>query len=467
MNSTLVKYNVLGASPWKFLLLAATLLFSYALPAHADDHAEPAAVEEEAGPVDDYNALLEAQGEYAPAYDFFTTSMLWTVIAAALVFLMHLGFATLESGLCQQKNVVNVLFKNVFIISIGVITYALFGFNTHYPGDFNGWFSWGGMIGDLNADGGDTWGYGGLGLAMTGFGDFIFQAMFAATGATIVSGAVAERVKLSSFMIFAVLFVGVAYPVAGSWHWGGGVLAGMDFKDFAGSTVVHAFGGFGALACVMVLGPRKGKYTENGIKPIPAHSFPLAAIGVFLLMFGWYGFNGGSVLSAEPSALGLVFTTTTLGATAGALGAITISWFMLKKPDLSMALNGLLAGLVGITANADVIDVGGALAIGFIAGIIVVFSIIYLDKAKIDDPVGAISVHGVCGIWGTVATAIFADGFDFVTQLKGALLVSAFAFIFAYIVFSILKAVMGVRVSEEEEDRGLDISEHGQEAYSS
>jgi Amt family ammonium transporter len=467
MNSTLVKYNVLGASPWKFLLLAATLLFSYALPAHADDHADPAVVEEEAGPVDDYNALLEAQGEYAPAYDFFTTSMLWTVIAAALVFLMHLGFATLESGLCQQKNVVNVLFKNVFIISIGVITYALFGFNTHYPGDFNGWFSWGGMIGDLNADGGDTWGYGGLGLAMTGFGDFIFQAMFAATGATIVSGAVAERVKLSSFMIFAVLFVGVAYPIAGSWHWGGGVLAGMDFKDFAGSTVVHAFGGFGALACVMVLGPRKGKYTENGIKPIPAHSFPLAAIGVFLLMFGWYGFNGGSVLSAEPSALGLVFTTTTLGATAGALGAITISWFMLKKPDLSMALNGLLAGLVGITANADVIDVGGALAIGFIAGIIVVFSIIYLDKAKIDDPVGAISVHGVCGIWGTVATAIFADGFDFATQLKGALLVSAFAFIFAYIVFSILKAVMGVRVSEEEEDRGLDISEHGQEAYSS
>jgi Amt family ammonium transporter len=383
------------------------------------------------------------------------------------VFLMHLGFATLESGLCQQKNVVNVLFKNVFIISIGVITYAFFGFNTHYPGDFNGWFSWGGMIGDLNADGGNTWGYGGLGLAMTGFGDFIFQAMFAATGATIVSGAVAERVKLSSFMIFAVIFVGVAYPVAGSWHWGGGVLAEMGFKDFAGSTVVHAFGGFGALACVMVLGPRKGKYTESGIKPIPAHSFPLAAIGVFLLMFGWYGFNGGSVLSAEPSALGLVFTTTTLGATAGALGAIAISWFMLKKPDLSMALNGILAGLVGITANADVISVTSALIIGFIAGVIVVFSIISLDKAKIDDPVGAISVHGVCGIWGTIATAIFADGFDFMVQLKGALLVSVFAFAFAYIVFSILKIAMGVRVSEEEEDRGLDIAEHGQEAYGS
>jgi len=471
MNSTLIKFNLLGASPWKFMLLAFTLLCTYALPVHADDHeavAAEAPAEEEAGPVDDYNGLLEHQGEGAAAFDFFTTSMLWTVIAAALVFLMHLGFATLESGLCQQKNVVNVLFKNVFIISIGIITYALFGFNTHYPGDFNGWFSWGGMIGDLNADGGDVWGeYANLGLAMTGYGDFIFQAMFAATGATIVSGAVAERVKLSSFMIFAVLFVGVAYPVAGSWHWGGGVLAGMDFKDFAGSTVVHAFGGFGALACVMVLGPRKGKYTENGIKPIPAHNFPLAAIGVFLLMFGWYGFNGGSVLSADPTYLGLVFTTTTLGATAGAIGAITISWFMLKKPDLSMALNGLLAGLVGITANADVISVNGALAIGFIAGVIVVFSIIYLDKAKIDDPVGAISVHGVCGIWGTVATALFAEGFDFATQLKGALLVSVFAFVFAYIVFSILKAVMGGRVSEEEEDRGLDISEHGQEAYTS
>ena len=471
MRKTLKPSPSIGAAPWKFLLLAATLLVSYAMPAHADDHEESASAaapaEEEAGPVDDYMELLEAQGDYAPAYDFFTTSMLWTVIAAALVFLMHLGFATLESGLCQQKNVVNVLFKNVFIISIGVITYALFGFNTHYPGDFNGWFSWGSMIGDLNADGGNTWGYGGLGLAMTGYGDFIFQAMFAATGATIVSGAVAERVKLGAFMIFAVLFVGVAYPIAGSWHWGGGVLAEMGFKDFAGSTVVHAFGGFGALACVLVLGPRKGKYTENGIKPIPAHSFPLAAIGVFLLMFGWYGFNGGSVLSAEPGALGLVFTTTTLGATAGALGAIAISWFMLKKPDLSMALNGILAGLVGITANADVITVTGAIIIGFIAGVIVVVSIVSLDKFKIDDPVGAISVHGVCGIWGTIATAFFADGFDFMVQLKGAVLVSVFAFAFAYIVFSILKAIIGVRVSEEEEERGLDISEHGQEAYSS
>ena len=465
MKSKSLHLLCIVTSPWKFLLLAIILAFSNAVPAHADDHEETPTAVEEAGPVDDYLELLEAQGEYAPAYDFFTTSMLWTVIAAALVFLMHLGFATLESGLCQKKNTVNILFKNVFIISIGVLTYAFFGFNTHYPGDFNGWFSWGGMIGDLNAEGGSTWGYGGLGLAMTGFGDFIFQAMFAATGATIVSGAVAERVKLSAFMVFAVLFVGVAYPVAGSWHWGGGVLADIGFKDFAGSTVVHAFGGFGALACVMVLGPRRGKYTENGIKPIPAHNFPLAAIGVFLLMFGWYGFNGGSVLSAEPGALGLVFTTTTLAACAGALGAMFTSWFALKKPDLSMALNGILAGLVGITANADVVSVGSAILIGLIAGIIVVFAITFFDKSKIDDPVGAISVHGVCGIWGTLAVAIFADGFDFMVQLKGALLVSIFAFVFAYIVFTVLKAIMGVRVSEEEEDRGLDITEHGQEAY--
>ena len=480
MTHKLANKTILGASLWKFLLLTAALFFSNAMPVYAQDEAEPPAAEaaaeeppaeEEAGPVDDYLALLEAQGDYAPAYDFFTTSMLWTVIAAALVFLMHLGFATLESGLCQNKNVVNVLFKNVFIISIGIISYAVIGFNTHYPGFEEGeaWLKFGGMIGDLN-DGGSDWGYGGLALAMTGFGDFIFQAMFAATGATIVSGAVAERVKLPSFMIFAVLFVGLAYPIAGSWHWGGGYLAQLDvaFKDFAGSTVVHAFGGFGALACVMVLGPRKGKYTENGIKPIPAHSFPLAAIGVFLLMFGWYGFNGGSVLSAEPSALGLVFTTTTLAACAGAIGAIVISWAVLKKPDLSMALNGILAGLVGITANADVVSVADSLVIGFIAGVIVVFSIITLDKAKIDDPVGAISVHGVCGIWGTIAVAIFGEGdFSMATQIQGALLVSIFAFVFSYAVFFALKMTIGVRVSEEEEERGLDISEHGQEAYGS
>ena len=462
----------------KLLLALACGMFTLTPAVTAQDESAPPATAEEApeDPIADYNALLKDQGEYAGAYDFFTISMLWTCIAAAMVFIMHLGFATLESGLCQKKNVINVLFKNVFIISIGIVSYAFIGFTTHYPGDlnvdpdaWNGWLKFGGMIGDLNADGGNNWGYGGLALCMTGFGDFIFQAMFAATGATIVSGAVAERVKLSSFMIFATLFVAIAYPIAGSWHWGTGVLNQMEvpFKDFAGSTVVHAFGGFGALACVMVLGPRKGKYGKDGsIKPIPAHNFPLAAIGVFLLMFGWYGFNGGSVLSAEPGALGLVFTTTTLAACTGALGAIAAAWLWLKKPDLSMALNGILAGLVGITANADIVSVADALIIGLVSGVIVVFSIVALDRAKIDDPVGAISVHGICGIWGTIAVAIFGEGdFSMASQIKGVLLVGGFAFVFSYIVFSALKATLGIRASEEEESRGLDITEHGQEAY--
>ena len=431
-----------------------------------------AALDADNGQAADYLALLEAQGEDAYAFDFFTTSMLWTVIAAALVFIMHLGFATLEAGLTQSKNTVNILFKNCFIIAIGIISYAVIGFNTHYPGDFNGWISFGSMIGDLNADGGNTFGYGGVGLAMTGYGDFIFQAMFAATAATIVSGAVAERVKLGAFMIFATLLVAIAYPVVGSWHWGGGWLAdlngGNGFKDFAGSAVVHAFGGFAALACVMILGPRAGKYTANGIKPILGHSMPLAAIGVFLLFLGWFGFNGGSVLSADPTGLGLVFTTTALAACAGALASMAVSWVFLKKPDLSMALNGFLAGLVGITANADIVSPMGSIIIGLVAGAIVVFSIIFFDKVKIDDPVGAISVHGVCGVWGILACALFDvtdSGYTLVGQLIGVAAVAAAAFLFAFIVFGLLKITIGVRVSAEEEAEGLDISEHGQEAY--
>lgn len=464
-------------SLFALLLGIATLIGP--ISAHAADSATelalaPAKAAVAAGndQAEDYLGLLEAQGEYAYAFDFFTTSMLWTVIAAALVFIMHLGFATLEAGLTQSKNTVNIMFKNVFIISIGVISYAVIGFNTHYPGDFNGWISFGSMIGDLNADGGDTFGYGGVGLAMTGFGDFIFQAMFAATAATIVSGAVAERVKLSSFMIFATLLVAIAYPVVGSWHWGGGWLGGLNggagFKDFAGSAVVHAFGGFAALACVMLLGPRAGKYVDGKIRPILGHSMPLATIGVFLLFLGWFGFNGGSVLSADVTYVGLVFTTTTLAACSGAIAAIAVSWLFLKKPDLSMALNGILAGLVGITANADIVSPMGSIIIGLIAGVIVVFSIIFFDKIKIDDPVGAISVHGVCGIWGILACALFDtgdNGFTIVGQLTGVVAVAIAAFVFSIIVFGILKATIGIRVSAEEEAEGLDIAEHGQEAY--
>lgn len=415
----------------------------------------------------EYLEMLQAQGSGAYAFDFFTTSMLWTVIAAALVFVMHLGFATLEAGLTQSKNTVNILFKNVFIICIGLLTYAAVGFNTHYP--CGSWIienilALNGPLGSGNVD--DTWGYGGLSLAMTGYGDFIFQAMFAATAATIVSGAVAERVKLSSFMVFATLLVAFGYPMVGAWHWGEGWLNQMDvaFYDFAGSTVVHAFGGFAALACVLILGPRAGKYVDGTIKPILGHSMPLATIGVFLLFLGWFGFNGGSVLSANPAGVGLVFVTTALAAAAGGLGSIVISWTFLKKPDLSMSLNGILAGLVGITAGADAMGPWAAVVVGAIAGVIVVFSIIVFDKLKIDDPVGAISVHGICGIWGTIAVAIFG-GASFSSQLTGAFSVSFAAFVFSFIVFGIIKAVMGVRVSAEEEAEGLDLSEHGQDAY--
>jgi len=428
-----------------------------------------AAADAEVEYADGYVEMVEEHGEYAFAFDFFVTSMLWTVIAAALVFLMHLGFSMLETGLTRQKNAVNILMKNVFIISIGILTYAFVGFMTHYPGgheDWNGFLSFGGWIGDLNES--FTFGYGGVGLAMTGYGDFIFQAMFAATAATIVSGAVAERIKLGSFFILAVLLVGIAYPVAGSWHWGAGFLNRLDvaFYDFAGSSAVHAFGGFAALGAVLVLGPRRGKYLEGGrMRPIPGHNMPLAAMGVFLLWFGWFGFNGGSVLSAEPKNLGLVFTTTSLSASAGAIGAIFFSWILLKKPDLSMSLNGILAGLVGITAGADAVGPGVSILIGLLAGILVVISIIFFDKVKIDDPVGAVSVHGICGIFGTVIIAFFNDGISLTSQLIGTASFCIFAFLFAFVLAMALKVTLGLRVSEDEEEEGLDLGEHSQEAY--
>ncbi len=411
-----------------------------------------------AGDFETYEAFAES-----PEFALFTVNNLWILISAALVFIMHLGFSALESGLCQKKNTVNILFKNVFIISMGLLTYYFTGFNTHYPGDFNGFISINGMAGFAEADAvaNTTSAY----ADYTYWADFIFQAMFAATAATIVSGAVAERVKLSAFLIHATLLVAFAYPIAGSWHWGGGFLAELGFYDFAGSTVVHLFGGAAALAFVIVLGPRKGKYTAQGIKPILGHSMPLAAIGVFLLFLGWFGFNGGSVLSADPAAVSYVFTTTALAAAGGAMGSMLLSTLILKKPDLSMALNGILAGLVGITAGPDVISIFGSIIVGLIAGLIVVLAILAIDKAKIDDPVGAIAVHGVCGIWGTVAVALFSDASTIGVQLTGVAAVAIFAFIFSLVVALILKAIMGVRVDEQEESEGLDVHEHGSPAY--
>ena len=405
---------------------------------------------------------LLANGEPTVADAIFTINNTWMLVATFLVFIMHLGFATLESGLTQAKNTVNILFKNVSIIAIGILTYALCGFNLMYPGDFNGFFGFSGLGISTGAEG-LTPAYN---PGYTYWTDFIFQAMFAATAATIVSGAVAERIKLSSFLVFSTIYVALVYPIVGSWTWGGGWLADKNFHDFAGSTLVHSVGGWAALVGAYTLGPRLGKYSKNGeIKPIMGHNMPLATIGVFLLWFGWYGFNGGSVLSADPGAVSFVFVTTTLAAAAGVIGAMGTSWIISKKPDLSMILNGSLAGLVGITAGADCISPMYSVVVGLIAGAIVVVAVIQLDKMKIDDPVGAISVHLACGIWGTLAVGIFSTDYQLGTQAIGVGAYALFCFVSANIIFQVIKLVLGLRVSEEEEILGLDIGEHDMESY--
>ena len=408
---------------------------------------------------------LAQEAEVAVAsQELFTINNTWMLVATFLVFIMHLGFACLECGLTQAKNTVNILFKNTAVVAIGLLTYAVVGFNLMYPGDFaiGQFFGFAGFGLDPGPDG-NTVAY--ADGAYTYWTDFIFQGMFAATAATIVSGAVAERIKLGSFLVFTTIYVAIAYPIAGSWKWGGGWLDAMGFYDFAGSTLVHSVGGWGALAGIIVLGPRLGKYVGGQIKPIAGHSMPLATIGVFLLWLGWFGFNGGSVLSADPALVSLVFVTTCLASATGILGAMATSWSFQHKPDLSMVLNGSLAGLVGITAGADVVSVNSAMLIGLIAGVIVVFSVIFIDRARLDDPVGALSVHLVCGIWGTLAVGIFSADHSLVTQALGVLAYGVFTFPFALAIFFGLKASIGLRVSPEEESMGLDVGEHGMEAY--
>lgn len=457
---------------YRHWLLCALLVLGLAGPGVAlAEEADTSAVPE-GGPVQMLYAGTDDDG--APVFvdpGTFVVNNLWILIAAALVFVMHLGFATLESGLCRSKNAVNILTKNVAIICIGILTYWFMGFNFMYPGEWyiEGWLPAVSFLLNPDADGQTALYAAG---AYTFYSDFIFQAMFAATAATIVSGAVAERIKLGPFLIFTTIFVMLAYTLTGAWKWGGGWLDAMGFHDFAGSTVVHAVGGFAALAGVIVLGPRLGKYGADGsVRPIPGHSMPLATIGVFLLFLGWFGFNGGSVLSADPDGVSYVFTTTALAAAAGGMAALFVSWMVGGKPDLSMALNGILAGLVGITAGADVVGVNAAVLIGLIAGAIVVLSVIGLDRLKLDDPVGAISVHGVCGIWGTVAVGIFGiseklDGAGGLgVQILGTFAIGLTAFIIALVLFMILKSTIGIRVSESEELEGLDIGEHGMEAY--
>ncbi len=388
---------------------------------------------------------------------------LWVLLGGMLVFVMHLGFAMVEAGLCQAKNCTNILFKNTMVPAVGFLSYAVLGFGLMYPGT-----QW--LLGDYL-------GFAGFWLnppevlpadaAYTYWTDFFFQGMFAATAATIVSGAVAGRVKLHSFMLFTLFYVALVYPLIGSWGWGGGFLNRIGFHDFAGSTFVHSIGGWGALAGVLLLGPRIGKYVDGRPRPIMGHSMPLATIGVFLLWFGWFGFNGGSVLKADPQAISLVLVNTMLGACAGIMTAMLTSMSLFKKPDLSMTLNGCLAGLVGITAGADCFSPLGTIVVGGIAGSLVVFSVLFYDRFWMDDPVGALSVHLTCGIWGTLAVGIFSTdpSHKFLIQLTGVLAAGLVAFPAAFLIFFALKKTIGIRVSERAELCGLDQSEHGQEAY--
>ena len=405
-----------------------------------------------------------------------TINNVWMMLATALVFFMHLGFSFLEIGLTRQKNTINILFKNLFIICIGLLLYCLIGFNLMYPGSF-----FYGVLPDYfidlfglhapmitGSDGKET-----LDLAYnagyTYWTDFLFQGMFAATAATIVSGAVAERIRIDSFMLFTVFYVGIIYPIVGSWKWGGGFLDKLGFYDFAGSTIVHSVGGWAALIAVYLLGPRIGKFNEDGTpNVILGHNMPLATAGVLILWLGWFGFNGGSVLSANPIETSLVLVTTSLAAAGGGVAAFAFTLFRYKNYDISMFFNGILAGLVGITAGANLMSPTSAIIIGMIAGILVVVSITTLDKLKLDDPVGAISVHLVCGVWGTLAVGILGNKAgigQFFDQLIGIVVVAAFCLGSSFLIFYTIKKAIGLRVSSEEEVQGLDLHEHGAIAY--
>ena len=401
----------------------------------------------------------------------FTANNIWMMICTALVFFMHLGFSFLEIGLTRQKNTINILFKNFFVITVGLLLYAIGGFNLMYPGFEEGAlgiFKFAGF-GIAAPDGGMTAAYADGGY--TWWTDFLFQGMFAATAATIVSGAVAERIKLKSFMIFAILYVGLIYPIVGSWKWGGGFLDAMGFYDFAGSTLVHSVGGWAALVAIYLLGARIGKFDADGTsRAIPGHNLPLAAAGVLILWLGWFGFNGGSVLSADPELTSLTLVTTCLAAAAGGVSSAIFSNILYKNFDLTMFMNGVLGGLVGITAGADQMSPMDAVLIGIIAGIIIVLGISLIDKLKLDDPVGAVAVHLICGIWGTLAVGIFGAmaGVDqFLIQLAGVGIVGAFCIVSSFTLLYIVKLLSGgsIRVEKEEELKGLDLAEHGMDAY--
>ena len=410
--------------------------------------------------------LAQDTSEAAPAVDnAFIFNTLLFLIGGFLVFWMAAGFAMLEAGLVRSKNVTTQLTKNIALFSIAAIMYWLVGYNLMYPGD--GWWMQG-MLGPIFA----TADIGGDPALETGYAtgsDFFFQLMFCATTASIVSGTLAERIKLWPFLIFTVILTGFIYPIEASWQWGGGFLSEMGFSDFAGSTLVHAAGGFAALAGALILGPRLGKYKDGRVNPMPGSNLALATLGTFILWLGWFGFNGGSQLAlgteADANDVAVIFANTNMAAAAGAVAALILTQIMYKKVDLTMVLNGALAGLVSITAGPLDPTLFGALWIGAVGGVIVVLAVPFLDKLKIDDVVGAIPVHLIAGFWGTLAVPFYTEGTSFVTQIIGFAIIGAFVFVVSTVVWLILKATMGIRVSEEAEVNGLDVSELGMEAY--
>ncbi len=415
-------------------------------------------------------AAAMAQDATALGFDeigpYIMTTLLF-LVGGFLVFWMAAGFAMLEAGLVRGKNVAMQLTKNMALFSIAGIMYWLVGFNLMYPGEFNGYV--GGFFNPTVLEP--------VGLAAADASldyasvasDFFFQLMFVAATASIVSGALAERIKLWPFLAFVVVLTGFMYPISGSWQWGGGFLSEMGFSDFAGSTVVHSVGGWAALAGAIVLGPRLGKYKDGRTVPMPGSNLALATLGTFILWLGWFGFNGGSQLAAgtvgDITDVGRIFANTNMAASAGAVAALILTQLMYKKVDLTMVLNGALAGLVSITAEPLAPSLFGSLWIGAVGGVIVVFAVPMLDKFKIDDVVGAIPVHLLAGIWGTVAVVFYNSETSLVTQLTGILAYGVFTFVVSLVIWFILKATIGIRVSEEAEINGLDMAELGMEAY--
>lgn len=438
---------------------------------------DPAAVAE---------TTAEPAAEEAPAevtYDIpdpmaisYSIDSLFLFLSAILVIFMQAGFSLVEIGLNSAKNAVNILFKNTIDFCLGVMLYFFVGYALMYPGaDYAGKY-FGYAQPDFSAEVTEDDMKAGFSTApgtlrkLHPQADFLFQAAFCATAATIVSGAVAGRLKFSAYLIYTVVITALVYPIVGFWKWGGGWLGAMGFHDFAGSLVVHACGGFAGLAGAILLGPRIGRYTADGKSvPILGHNLTFATLGVFILLIGWYGFNPGSQLAfaggGNVAAVCKIAVNTTLAACAGGAVGMILSWVVFKKPDLTMALNGILAGLVGITANCDCVTNGESLIIGAVAGVLVLAAIIALDKLKIDDPVGAFPVHGVCGVWGGLATGIFGEGKDLVTQAIGSVSIAAFSFVCMFIVFGALKAAGMLRVSRQEEMEGLDVHEHGMPCY--